>query len=173
MKTILDDRVLWFDGESTYNEEQILRCMFLGVDLSQIRVEEKTPNIIQFENQQPISFELKHENKEFDCSYPQEILDIDYMDYISECFMEMKHSPNTINDKIRRIDYEIKCYKHLKKENFLRSIIHIIKKFKKDNVVWNGRGSSSASYVLYVIGAHFIDSFVYNIDPYEFFKVSL
>jgi DNA polymerase III alpha subunit len=42
----------------------------------------------------------------------------------------------------------------------------------RDNkVVWGvGRGSSVASYCLYLIGLHKIDSIKYNLDIQEFFK---
>jgi DNA polymerase III alpha subunit len=41
----------------------------------------------------------------------------------------------------------------------------------QNNVVWGvGRGSSVASYVLYLLGVHKIDSLKYNLDIHEFLK---
>jgi DNA polymerase III alpha subunit len=42
---------------------------------------------------------------------------------------------------------------------------------RENNVVWGvGRGSSVASYVLYLLGVHKIDSIKYNLDIEEFLK---
>jgi DNA polymerase III alpha subunit len=42
---------------------------------------------------------------------------------------------------------------------------------RDNNIVWGvGRGSSVASYVLYLLGIHKIDSIKYNLSPDEFFK---
>jgi DNA polymerase III alpha subunit len=42
---------------------------------------------------------------------------------------------------------------------------------KENKIVWGvGRGSSVASYVLYLIGVHRIDSIKYDLDIREFLK---
>jgi DNA polymerase III alpha subunit len=42
---------------------------------------------------------------------------------------------------------------------------------RKNSVVWGvGRGSSVASYVLYLIGVHKIDSMYFDLDITEFLK---
>jgi DNA polymerase III alpha subunit len=42
---------------------------------------------------------------------------------------------------------------------------------REHNIVWGvGRGSSVASYCLYLIGVHKIDSIKYNLDIKEFLK---
>ena len=53
----------------------------------------------------------------------------------------------------------------------LRIMIYIIETMRKNNLVWGiGRGSSVASYVLYLIGVHKVDSLKYNLDIKEFLK---
>jgi DNA polymerase III alpha subunit len=43
--------------------------------------------------------------------------------------------------------------------------------FNKNNIVHGvGRGSSTSSYVLYLLGVHFIDSIKYDLDINEFLK---
>ena len=52
----------------------------------------------------------------------------------------------------------------------LKVLIYIIDTMRKNNLVWGiGRGSSVASYVLYLIGVHKVDS-KYNLDIKEFPK---
>jgi DNA polymerase III alpha subunit len=42
---------------------------------------------------------------------------------------------------------------------------------RSNNIVWGvGRGSSVASYVLYLLGVHKVDSIKYGLDIREFLK---
>ena len=42
---------------------------------------------------------------------------------------------------------------------------------KENNIIWGiGRGSSVASYVLYKLGVHGIDSMYYDLEPEEFLR---
>lgn len=48
---------------------------------------------------------------------------------------------------------------------------YIVDTLRQNNIVWGvGRGSSVASYVLYLIGVHKIDSIKYNLDWQEFLR---
>jgi DNA polymerase III alpha subunit len=48
---------------------------------------------------------------------------------------------------------------------------YLVDTMRKHNIIWGvGRGSSVASYVLYLIGIHKIDSIKYNLDIREFLK---
>ena len=48
---------------------------------------------------------------------------------------------------------------------------YLVDTLRDNNVVWGvGRGSSVASYVLYLIGVHRIDSMKYNLDWHEFLR---
>jgi DNA polymerase III alpha subunit len=53
----------------------------------------------------------------------------------------------------------------------LRTMKYVVDTLRANNVVWGvGRGSSVASYVLYLIGVHKIDSIKYKLPIEEFFK---
>ena len=53
----------------------------------------------------------------------------------------------------------------------IQILIYIIETMRKHKLVWGvGRGSSVASYVLYLIGAHKVNSLTYNLDIEEFLK---
>jgi DNA polymerase III alpha subunit len=48
---------------------------------------------------------------------------------------------------------------------------YLVDTLRENKVVWGvGRGSSVASYVLYLIGIHKIDSIKYDLDITEFLK---
>jgi hypothetical protein len=53
----------------------------------------------------------------------------------------------------------------------LKAMKYIVDTLRANNVVWGvGRGSSVASYVLFIIGVHKIDSVKYKLPINEFFK---
>ena len=53
----------------------------------------------------------------------------------------------------------------------LRILIYIIETMRKHKLVWGvGRGSSVASYVLYLLGVHKVNSLKHNLDIKEFLK---
>lgn len=55
--------------------------------------------------------------------------------------------------------------------NLLRYMIYLVNFMRENNIVWGvGRGSSVASYVLYLIGVHKIDSIQYGLDWHEFLR---
>jgi DNA polymerase III alpha subunit len=48
---------------------------------------------------------------------------------------------------------------------------YLVDTLRENKILWGvGRGSSVASYVLYLIGVHKIDSLKYNLDIAEFLK---
>lgn len=53
----------------------------------------------------------------------------------------------------------------------LRCLIFLIEQFRQEGVVWGvGRGSSVASYSLYLIGVHKVNSLAFDLDVREFLK---
>ena len=53
----------------------------------------------------------------------------------------------------------------------LRTMKYLVDTLRANNIVWGvGRGSSVASYTLYLIGVHKVDSIKYNLPIEEFFK---
>jgi DNA polymerase III alpha subunit len=55
--------------------------------------------------------------------------------------------------------------------NLLRYLKYTIDTFRKNNIVWGvGRGSSVASYCLFLLGVHKIDSMYYDLDIAEFLR---
>ena len=55
--------------------------------------------------------------------------------------------------------------------NLLRHMKYLIDFFRKNNILWGvGRGSSVASYCLYLIGVHRINSIEYDLPIEEFLR---
>ena len=70
-----------------------------------------------------------------------------------------------------RLDQELRLYHKNNMIPVLKTMKYIVDTLKKNNVVWGvGRGSSVASYVLFLLGVHKIDSVKYKLPIEEFFK---
>jgi DNA polymerase III alpha subunit len=55
--------------------------------------------------------------------------------------------------------------------DLLRWLKFFVDTCRKEGIIWGvGRGSSVASYVLFLIGVHKIDSLKYNLDWQEFLR---
>ncbi len=70
-----------------------------------------------------------------------------------------------------RVSQELELYIKHGMYDILHVMKYIVDTLRANNVVWGvGRGSSVASYVLYLIGVHKIDSIKYKLPIEEFFK---
>ena len=71
----------------------------------------------------------------------------------------------------QRLVEELEAYKARNMLDLLRWLKYFVDTCRKEGIVWGvGRGSSVASYVLYLIGVHKIDSLKYNLDWREFLR---
>lgn len=74
-------------------------------------------------------------------------------------------------ENYQRLMDELELYKNHNMMPVLNTMKYIVDTLRKNNVVWGvGRGSSVASYVLFLIGIHKIDSVKYKLPINEFFK---
>jgi DNA polymerase III alpha subunit len=74
-------------------------------------------------------------------------------------------------DELQRVGHELLLYQARNLFTLLQYLKYLVDTLKANNVVWGvGRGSSVASYVLYLIGVHRINSIAYDLDVTEFLK---
>lgn len=70
---------------------------------------------------------------------------------------------------ISRVSQELREYERRGMFPILRACLYVVNTFRERNVVWGvGRGSAVASFVLYVIGIHDINSVKYGLELSEF-----
>lgn len=73
--------------------------------------------------------------------------------------------------ELQRVGAELLLYQERDMFDLLRFLVYIVDVMRKQDIVWGvGRGSSVASYVLYLIGVHKIDSLYYDLDIAEFLR---
>ena len=95
-------------------------------------------------------------------------------------FMPQDYCPNLVewlfsqcsnDEQAIRVSEELELFIQYKMMNVLRYVKYLVDTMRKEGIVWGvGRGSSVASYVLYLIGVHKVDSIKYNLDIREFLK---
>jgi DNA polymerase III alpha subunit len=73
--------------------------------------------------------------------------------------------------EIERVNKEYELFKERELDDVLRFFIYLVDYLRENSIVWGvGRGSSVASYILFLIGVHKIDSMRYSLDIKEFLK---
>jgi DNA polymerase-3 subunit alpha len=74
-------------------------------------------------------------------------------------------------EQYQRVVTELELYIQHGMMELLNYIKYLVDFMREHNLVWGvGRGSSVASYVLYLIGVHKVDSIKYELDIHEFLK---
>ncbi len=77
---------------------------------------------------------------------------------------------NNVNE-LQRCGQELLLYQERNLFDLLRYLKYLVDTMTQNQVIWGvGRGSSVASYVLYKLGVHRIDSLHYNLDVTEFLR---
>ena len=77
----------------------------------------------------------------------------------------------TTPEQTDRVSQELKLFIEHGMFDLLFYLKYLVDTMRQNKIVWGvGRGSSVASYVLFLIGVHKIDSLKYNLDIHEFLK---
>ena len=96
-------------------------------------------------------------------SMPQEYKDMDIAKYVLDLCRT--------DQELQRVGEELLLYQERNLFDLLRYLKYMIDTLRKNNIVWGvGRVSSVASYVLFLLGVHKIDSLYYNLSVDEFLK---
>lgn len=73
--------------------------------------------------------------------------------------------------EISRVKEELELYREKNLISLLQYMYYLVNTLKENNIIWGvGRGSSTASYVLFLLGVHRVNSLEYEIPLSEFLK---
>jgi len=153
-------------NSSTSTEQDICQAIILhGLDvLKYCVVDQKTlqkyVNRLDLEKiNYPVPKSTIDENTWF---IPDEYKNLDIEEFLVEqC---PKHN-------LDRLIIELELFRKHNMIMVLRSMKYLVDTMRSNGIVWGvGRGSSVASYALYLIGVHKIDPIKYNLSINEFFK---
>jgi DNA polymerase III alpha subunit len=77
----------------------------------------------------------------------------------------------TTEAELQRVGEELLLYQEKDLFNLLRYLKYLVDVMTENKVIWGvGRGSSVASYVLYLLGVHRINSMFYELNVREFLR---
>ena len=157
-----------------FSEQDIFEALYKGQTLSPEMFVELNDDIKKLEEVSELKFWTPLDNynitlKEYDSTLqsnwymPDEYKNMDIEGYVySKCLTQIA--------TVRAMN-ELAEYKSRNMLDLLRWLKYFVDTCEKEGVVWGiGRGSSVASYVLYIIGVHSVDSIKYNLDWQEFLR---
>jgi DNA polymerase III alpha subunit len=162
-------------GIPVFSSSDVFNLLYQGkLDvLSKILTEPNDADVKQFnEHSETIKIQeyqetdLSKENfdalMQNDWNMPEEYKIMDIEDYlVSVCPKE----------NYQRLIDELQEYRQRNMLDLLRWLKFFVDTCRKEGIIWGvGRGSSVASYVLFLIGVHKIDSLKYNLDWQEFLR---
>ena len=165
--SILDNRVLFFDGTSVIEPTEVPNALLDGIDISNIAVTKLTDEIINLNKLLPTPIQEKTHCNSLDLSWniPDQYKQLDLEYYFFE-----KCKGLSI-EYLERVAIELVLFDEYELNDLLKTLIYLIDEFKKMNIVWGiGRGSSCSSLLLYLIDLHMIDPIKYNIEITDFLR---
>lgn len=129
-----------------------IQCDLFEQKLTPQRIIEKTCSVTDYD--------LQNQNNWY---MPDEYKNLDIAEYVlSLC---------TTDQQLQRVGQELLLYQKKNLFNLLRYLKYLVDTMRENNIIWGvGRGSSVASYVLYLLGVHKIDSIYYDLGPEEFLR---
>lgn len=175
--THLNDRTLWYDGDSTVSQVELFRLASSGYSMRKVFVEQMTEHVKQYNNfvdqSEQITVKQCLNPLNYDWNIPQSYKQMNVEQYIIDKLTQEceQLQQDQIQQRERRVANELALYKENQLYDVLRVLIYIINKFETHGIVWGvGRGSSVSSYVLYLIGVHDIDSVFFELEIEDFIK---
>ena len=173
----LADRKLRFDGVSVLPPEFVEDFLRRGLKPSQLRLSSTSPEIEEFnsfagdealklETPEPVTFS-------FDWQIPARYLELDVAEHVqtvfSERFHELAYDATQEESAFNRVARELEEFERRGLNDLLRVIIYVLDRFREAGQVYGvGRGSSCASFVLFLLGLHVVDPIKFDVPLEEF-----
>jgi hypothetical protein len=162
-----NNRTLLRDGTSIVTPFEYARMIIQHKDISGVKVVDSFDSrIYEFRSGGNISGELK----DVQISPAVASDSVDYFEWILATIQESDRFSGT-DAEVERILEEVEFFNKHNHLPFLKKVYDLIQRFKHENVLWGvGRGSSCASYVLFLLKIHDVNSLRYKIPFSELSK---
>jgi len=164
-------------GQIIYNESDLVNMVMSGVTIECLQgmlVEpgvnletasaylDQVPELVEyaFTDMTVEEFDVMKQNS---WHMPEEYKNLDIAEYIlGLCDSDAR---------LQRCGQELLLFQERNLFDLLRYLKYLVDTLTANHMIWGvGRGSSVASYVLYLLGVHRIDSMFYDLDPTEFLR---
>ena len=162
------------------SEQDILEGLYSGkiTDLSNVNIDDSKlveqfnsarrqnadpfPNLTLFE-QTVESLEAFDQRNQENWFMPKEYVDFPIVEFLLD--------KTTNEEEYQRVVTELELYIQHNMMPVLNYLKYLVDTMRSNNIVWGvGRGSSVASFCLYLLGVHKVNSIKYDLDIHEFLK---
>lgn len=123
-------------------------------------------DLLPLKEYQPLPYDQEQFDKALQSEWfmPDKYKNLDIYNYV------LNKAPDE-PEEMARVCEELHEYEKRGMFNLLKFLVYLVDIMRENNIVWGvGRGSSVASYVLYLIGIHKINSIQYGLDWHEFMR---
>jgi DNA polymerase III alpha subunit len=142
--------------------EKTLKQVFIEEDIKFLDTLENLPELVKYipSNQTVEEFDNTQSSIWF---LPEEYKQMDIAKWVlDQCKSD---------DELQRAGEELLLFQERDMFILLQYLKYLVDTMRKNNIIWGvGRGSSVASFVLYLIGVHKINSLYYQLSIEEFLK---
>lgn len=164
-------------GEMIFNEDDIVDLVMRGHDAAELQnmIVDSSVDLTRFpDTLDPVpdfraqrfhscSVPEFHRKQQTQWHMPKEYQQLDIAEYVLGLCQTQA--------QLQRVGEELLLYQERDLFDLLRYLRYLVDVMRENQVIWGvGRGSSVASYVLYLLGVHRIDSMFYDLDIREFLR---
>lgn len=158
-----------------FDEDDLFNAIYQGYEFNpaDIILVNRTDNICNLENLIGFKFLEPYETHDELKDYDQASQKVWLMPYEYKTYdiIDWLYCQCQTTEQKDRVTEELKAFAERDMIMLLKWLKYFVDTATKNNIVWGvGRGSSVASYVLYLIGVHMVDSMKYNLDWREFLR---
>jgi hypothetical protein len=164
-------------GQLIYSEQDVVDFLMQGHEFSKLNgltvddsvdldgiaaIVEHAPKLIAY-TESTESLEAFDQRQQQNWHMPDEYKTLDIAEHVLGLC--------TTQEQLQRVGEELLLYADRDLFDLLRYLKYLVDIMQINGIIWGvGRGSSVASYVLYLLKVHRIDSMYYNLDIREFLR---
>lgn len=162
----LHNRSIDDSGKVVYTCHGIIERLYEGKTIDNLNIENSDERDLYRKTSRSVGNKSNLVNNSYDINKwftPEAYIDLDIEKYcLEKCKTQQERD---------RVIFEMREFKERSLEPVLRHLLYMVEEMRNNNCVWGvGRGSAVASYCLYLLGVHFVDSLKHNLDLSEFLK---
>jgi len=166
------------NGEMVFSEDDVFGLVMQGQDIAKLHglivepgvdiqaaasILEDVPTFIKYNESANSTVEEFDRRCQRNWHMPEKYKELDIAAYVLNLCQT--------DAELQRCGQELMLFQERDLFNLLRYLVYLVDTMRDNKLIWGvGRGSSVASYVLYKLGVHKIDSLHYDLDPTEFLR---
>jgi hypothetical protein len=174
LKTVLEDRILFYDGTCQVSSDKIVDLLIQGVPIERIAAFECDDDVLEYNRLADVSIKCGEVDIDFSPDFswkiPSRFFNLEISTTLHNLLSETFEYVANFQKYQERLEIELQEIKIRNLDSLVKTLMYVIDYFKSNDVVYGvGRGSSCASLIMFLIGVHCIDPVKYDISHLEFF----